>query len=330
MMSDSSVLSLRGDNFLSSAIRDFCFHCRYEKNLNGKTVAAYGSDLRHFTAFLNNSVGDVLSSVSPQDLRAYLRSLAVYKPKTIKRRVATLKAFFRYAVESGLLRENPILPLKIRIRLPTLLPNVLSLSEMAQLMDALYCGALGGQGTRTQQELLARMTAVVELLFGTGLRVTELCSLDTDAVDLSDGSLRVFGKGSKERVIPICRPEMLQALRRYRELAESRCCPDEKAFFLNRAGTRLSPQTVRADIRRLVRAAALPRRVTPHTFRHTLATLLLEEGVDIRFIQHLLGHSSLSTTQIYTHVTQSSQRHVLEGFHPRRRLSHPAQGSDNR
>lgn len=314
---------------LSHAVHDFCFHCLYEKNLNEKTVTAYASDLRHFAAFLmkHNACSRVV--VSAEALREYLRSLSVYKPKTIKRHVATLKSFFRYACEFGLLQENPIQPLKIHIRIPSLLPNVLTLGEMVQLVGVLYRRPFSAELALVQRERRLRMTAVAELLFGTGLRVAELCSLDTEAVDLTSGVVRVFGKGSKERIIPICRPEILRALRRYREAAEARRQPSEKAFFLNRSGVRLSPQTIRADIHLLARAAALPRRVTPHTFRHTLATLLLDEGVDIRFIQHLLGHSSLSTTQIYTHVSQSSQRHILENFHPRRRLPTPESGSDN-
>lgn len=314
---------------LSHAIHDFCFHCRYEKNLNEKTVTAYASDLRHFSAFLMKHDACSRVSVSAEALREYLRSLSGYKPKTIKRHVATLKAFFRYACDFGLLQENPIQPLKIHIRIPSLLPNVMTLDEMVQLVGVLYHRPMSAELALVQRERRLRMTAVAELLFGTGLRVAELCSLDTDAVDLTSGVVRVFGKGSKERIIPICRPEILRALRLYRESTEARRLPSEKAFFLNRSGARLSPQTIRADIHLLTRAAALPRRVTPHTFRHTLATLLLDEGVDIRFIQHLLGHSSLSTTQIYTHVSQSSQRHILEDFHPRRRLPAPESTSDN-
>lgn len=313
--------SAGADDSLAGAIRDFCFHCRYEKNLNDKTVAAYGSDLRHFSASLNGSVGVALAAVSSQDLRAYLRSLAAYKPKTIKRRVATLKAFFRYACESGLLRENPILPLKIRIRLPSLLPNVLSLSDVECLMRTLYRKPSGKALSRVQSEWRVRLIAVVELLFGTGLRVAELCSLNTDSVDEENGVLRIFGKGSKERVIPLCRPEILKALQQYRKAYASYRRPGESAFYINRAGRRLSSQIVRADIRKLARLSGLGKRVTPHTFRHTLATLLLDEGVDIRFIQHLLGHSSLSTTQIYTHVSHNSQCHILREFHPRRKLS---------
>jgi integrase/recombinase XerD len=166
---------------------------------------------------------------------------------------------------------------------------------------------------------LARDTAVLETLFATGARVSEICHLRPEDVDLDDGWVRILGKGGKERVVQICDPAIIAALRGYQASREA-VLPSETYFFLNRCGRRLSEQSVRTLLRRHAAQAGVGVPVRPHLLRHSVATLLLEEGVDIRHIQHLLGHSSIATTQIYTHVNARNQREVLTSKHPRRRL----------
>lgn len=160
-----------------------------------------------------------------------------------------------------------------------------------------------------------RDIAVVELLFATGIRVSELCELTCNAVDLKQATIKVFGKGSKERVIQICSTEVLEILKQDEQLS----APSEY-FFVNRLGNRLSPQSVRILIRRCKEETGLEKKISPHTFWHTFATLLLEEDVDIKYIQNLLGHSSITTTQIYTHVNMNKQKALLSSKHPRRKM----------
>ena len=167
-----------------------------------------------------------------------------------------------------------------------------------------------------QYWLKVRDVAIIELLFATGMRVSELCSLSCDQINLETGHIRIFGKGSKERMIKVFNPETLKAVRDYAFIC-AQSMKDEAPFFINRLGTALSDQTVRHIIRKITALANIKKNITPHTFRHTFATLLLEADVDIKYIQHFLGHSSIATTQIYTHVTMNKQREILTTKHPR-------------
>jgi integrase/recombinase XerD len=161
---------------------------------------------------------------------------------------------------------------------------------------------------------------MIELLFATGLRVSELCSINADHIDLDNGSILIMGKGAKERVLQIGNPEVLSVLRRYVKENEVHI-HETGCFFVNRLSSRISEQSVRFLIKQLCAKAAVEQNITPHMFRHTFATLLLEEDVDIRYIQRMLGHSSILTTQIYTHVTVEKQRQILTKKHPRNRLA---------
>lgn len=165
-----------------------------------------------------------------------------------------------------------------------------------------------------------RDVAILELLFATGMRISELCSLHTDDIDLIEGSVKIYGKGAKERLIQICNQNVLIALRNY-----VGCWNDKiqtsNHFFLNRLGNPLSDQSVRYMIQKYCGQAGISLHITPHMFRHSFATFLLEEDVDLRYIQHLLGHSSITTTQIYTHVTLKKQRDILTYKHPRNKLT---------
>lgn len=295
------------------------FHCQYEKNLSTKTLAAYALDLSQFTTF-TAAAQLSFADITVENIRDFLRNISHYKPKTIKRKIATLKAFFNYIEQEDEAFYNPMHRLRIRIKVPSLLPNVLTAEEVRKLLQHLYSQKRQtGAATARARSMLLREIALVELLFGTGLRISELCALTTATIDLQAGIVRVYGKGSKERIIQICQPPILNALRAYRAslpLHDISTAP----FFLNRYGKKLEPQSVRAIVKRSAQRAGITKRVTPHTFRHTFATLLLEEGVDIKYIQTILGHSSLTTTQIYTHVTNTTQRLILRGYHPRRNI----------
>ena len=289
---------------LEKTIERFLFHSQYEKNLSEKTLKAYATDLRQFAGFMidQRSVYS-LPSISAEDLKQYVKSLSCFQPKTMKRKMATLKAM-----------------LKINIKVPFLLPPVMDSMEVTSILTTLYRekNACSGKTGHHYQEII-RNIAVVELLFGTGIRVSELCALRLSSVNLANGFIKVYGKGGKERVIQICQEAILEALREYQRLCLSSSRPNT-CFFINRRGHNLSSQSVRIMVKKLALKSGILKPVTPHTFRHTFATLLLEEGVDIKYIQTILGHSSLATTQIYTHVSTAKQKVILQNFHPRRRL----------
>ena len=166
-----------------------------------------------------------------------------------------------------------------------------------------------------------RNLAVLELLFATGLRVSELCSLRPNDINLKNGEIRIWGKGSRERMVYIGNPESLTILKQY-EKAFAPKIQTANWFFINRLGSRLSEQSVRNMVTDYTQRALVQEHVTPHMFRHTFATLLLEEDVDIRYIQDILGHSSITTTQIYTHVSQNKQKSILKKKHPRNKISY--------
>ena len=302
---------------VGQVITDFLFHCQYEKNLNEKTVYAYRSDLKMFERYLSNLYPSVLfEQVSKEMLKTYLQHISTYKPKTVKRKLASLKALFNYYDYEHDAFLNPFRKLHIRFKEPYVLPEVMTGNEVKAILKYLYKLRAGNPNTEDYTyKAQTRDIAVVELLFATGIRVSELCELHCGAVDLKQATVKVFGKGSKERVIQICSTEVVKILRQYQQLFAP-----SAYFFINRLGNRLSAQSVRLLVRRCKEAAGLEKDITPHTFRHTFATLLLEEDVDIKYIQNLLGHSSITTTQIYTHVNMNKQKKILSAKHPRKKM----------
>lgn len=307
---------------VEQAITQFLFHCQYEKNLSPKTLKAYAIDLRQFRTHMESELGlSRLEELDKTALRAYIKSLfGPLAEKSIKRKIATLKAFFHHLEREDEIAVNPFRKLDVRIKEKKRLPRTIPFADLERLFGYLYrrkeeIADRESQAYRT----LVRDIAVLELLFATGARVAEVCSLGTEDVDLRRGQARILGKGGRERILPLWEEDVLKVLREYLSLLSG---PQNGNghFFRNRAGKRLSEQSVRVALRKHAERAGLDLAITPHMLRHTLATLLLEEGVDIRFIQHLLGHSSIATTQIYTEVGERGQRQVLAGKHPRRRF----------
>jgi integrase/recombinase XerD len=314
----------RGDIVqVKRAIENFLSHCRYEKNLSPKTLSAYGTDLKQFQAFLKTRarVANV-KKVDKEVLRAYIRTLfAGSAEKTVKRKVATLKALFGFLERDDVIAVNPFRKMQVRIKETRRLPRMVSLEDLTRLY--LYLYRLEVQWEAKQGDsyrVLVRDIAVLEVLFGTGARISEICHLRPTDVDLRRGSIRILGKGGRERMVPICGGEALNALRAYRSLWAIEI-EEAGYFFQGRRGARLSEQSVRGSLRTYALRAGIACRVTPHMIRHSVATLLLEEGVDIRYIQNLLGHSSIMTTQIYVHARDHRQWQVLAKRHPRRHLS---------
>lgn len=297
-------------------IAQYLKDCEFQKGLNSKTLKAYRIDLTQFISFLLQR-GDGLTRTG---LTAYLADMhRQYQPRTIKRKVASIKAFCNYLEYEEILTENPFLKLRLKLSAPFILPRTIPLPAIESILAAAYRGQTQNGFSKNQQRTQLRDIAVLEMLFAIGIRVTELCSLKPEDINLGTGEIMIFGKGAKERLLQIENPSILHALRLYQDAFES-AIKAVDAFFVNRLNRPLSDQSVRLMIRKYALLAGVELHVTPHMFRHSFATLLLEEDVDIRYIQKLLGHSSIVTTQIYTHVAAKKQRDILSAKHPRNRI----------
>lgn len=298
-------------------IQNYLVHCKFEKGLNSKTLKAYRIDLMQFTDFIK----EIHGSWCKEDLQAYIASLHCrYKIKSVKRKVASLKAFFNYLEYEEQLESNPFSKLRVKLHEPFLLPRTIPLATIGILLQCAYQQKNLDKAHGYQYCATLRDIAILELLFATGMRVSELCSLRMEAIDLQEGTIKIYGKGSKERMIQIGNKDVLTALTAYYQAFAGGI---EKTgwFFINRLRHQLSDQSVRFMINKYTRIAGIEQHITPHMFRHSFATLLLEEDVDIRYIQQLLGHSSIVTTQIYTHVTSKKQRDILTAKHPRNKIN---------
>lgn len=307
---------------LQEAVSQFLFHCRYEKNLSPKTLKAYSIDLRQFREYLATNLEiATLAAVDKTALRAYIKTLfGPLKEKSVKRKVATLKALFHFLEREDAIAVNPFRKMEVRIKETRRIPRTIPLQDLKRLFKHLYRLKQDHPDRESYSyKALVRDIAVLETLFATGARVAEVCNLRAENVDLKRGQVKILGKGGKERILQLCGKEALGAMRDYRALwAEE--AKGNGHFFHNRKGGRLSEQSVRTMLRRWGPQAEIEKRITPHILRHSVATLLLEEGVDIRYIQTILGHSSIQTTQIYTQVPDGQQRRVLALKHPRKRF----------
>ena len=307
----------RRNTTIEEVINDFLSHCKYEKGLSEKTIKAYNVDCNQLKAFIYEDFQiSHFILITKSMLKSYIQVISSFKPKTVKRKIASLKALFSYYEYENDTYVNPIRKIKLQVKEPKVLPIVMQSNEVEMILRYFY-------KTREQNTVcnsytyLARTrdVCVIELLFATGIRVAELCCLLCNDVDIENGSIKVNGKGSKERVIQVCSPDVLAILKEYKSYANP-----QTYFFITRLGNRLSEQSVRLLIKKCRKDLQMTKKITPHTFRHTFATLLLEKDVDIKYIQTLLGHSSIVTTQIYTHVNLNKQKEILLNKHPRNEL----------
>lgn len=301
-------------NELQTRIKDYLAYCQYQKRLDAKTLKAYRIDLAQFHAYVPSAS---ISEMTPDLLEGFIRNLhQTYKPRTVKRKIASLKALFHYFEYRELIDKNPFSRLQIRFREPVLLPKTIPLHTMELLLSTIYRQASNARTTYQKKKTL-RDAAVIELLFATGMRISELCSLKEADVSLPDRTILIYGKGSKERRIQIGSDAVADILEAYKNAfkTEIQGCG---YFFTSQNSTPLSDQSVRRMIRKYASLAAIGLHITPHMFRHTFATSLLEADVDIRYIQEMLGHSSIHVTEIYTHVAMSKQRDILTTRHPRK------------
>lgn len=312
-MADSPCVRARelADSFLSYLAR--------VRNYSPNTAAAYAQDLDCFLIWASNCGIDVLQATH-RDFRRFLSSLsgAGYAKTTVNRRLSAVRSFYSWLVREGVIESNPAAVVSSP-KLPKPLPHVLSREDVEKLLVCADASTPTG----------ALDAALVELLYASGARIGEVASLDVDRIDFSDKSVRLFGKGSKERIVPLY-PAALHALDAY--LAHARpvllanhkggltaeeAADARRALFINARGARMSERSLRARFEKLLAQAGLAGMATPHTMRHTFATEVLDGGADLRSVQEMLGHASLSTTQIYTHLTPERLREVSLQAHPR-------------
>ena len=292
---------------MQALIEKFSTYLSDERNLSPHTRAAYLRDLGEFRAFLERHGGSEQAALAKVDslmLRRYLAELHKRNQRTsIARKLSALRTFFRYLVREGSLPSNPTEGLSTP-KLNRYLPKTLSVDEATALMERGYGNSL----------LDLRDRAIVELFYSSGLRVSELTGLDVGSLDLRENLVRVLGKGRKERIVPIGR-KANEALLSY---LEDRGMPGtEEPLFLNARGGRLTPRSVQRNLKARLIKAGLIKDISPHALRHSFATHLLDGGADLRAIQELLGHASLSTTQKYTQVSVDQLMAVYDKAHPR-------------
>jgi integrase/recombinase XerC len=284
------------------------------RNLSPHTLASYGKDMEKYAGFLRKR-GILEEAAGLADARAFVSALAAegLSPRSVNRIISGVRGYYRYRERFGLGKTNPFADIK-SLRTEKRLPSFLFEEEMSRLLD------LPMKADAGKEDLFIRLRdrTVLELLYSTGCRIGELVSLDLTDLNIKDRTATVMGKGSKERTVFIG-GAALSALREYLLHRTPRAAADadsQKALFLNAKGTRLTDRGVRFILGSYLRTAELGKRVTPHTFRHSFATHLIDRGADIRAVQELLGHSSLSTTQVYTHVGLERLKKVYGRAHP--------------
>ena len=296
-------------------MEEYLYYGLKQRKLNEKTVRAYRVDLRQFSEFCAQKELVTEKAI----IRQYVLYLhETYKQKTVKRKLASLKAFYSYLEDEEIIENSPLRKIRTEFREEKVLPRSSPYSVLQSLLSSMY-SQKSIESTISKRKLLNRDIVVVEILFSTGIRISELCNLKQKNIDIEQGIFCIKGKGSKERYLQIGTEEVLDQLKEYKRHWEKELEASE-FFFLNRYGKRYSEQSARRMIQRYTQEAMIEMHITPHMFRHAFATLLLEEEVDIRFIQKMLGHASITTTQIYAEVASKKQMEILKMKHPRNRM----------
>lgn len=296
----------------------FLAHCHDHRKLSPHTLKAYAQDLEILENYLCKLKSEFpVCEFDRKLIQNWLATMTLAKPRTVRRRLATLKSMFSALERHGGLEQNPLAGFRSEVKIGLSLPRVVSRSTVKSLLRSAHVQS--GKSKIAEVKKL-RDTALLELLFGTGMRVCEAVALNIEHVDMDRLIIFVHGKGNREREIPIACSALRQAIEQWLSCRRGQSASHSSPFFTNRSGNRLSDQSVRGILRRHTPKES-NRHVTPHMLRHTIATLLLEEGADLRHIQRLLGHSSITTTTIYAYVSERSQRLALEKRHPRNKMT---------
>lgn len=297
---------------MNPEIEDFIQYLQLEKRYSPHTVQAYQRDLKQFVSFLARKADDVpgpdLKTAEREDIRKFLAGLMRHgmEKRTVARKLASLRSFFNYMIRTGTVKTNPTVNL-VSPKLDKRLPEFFREDQIWEVLESI-------PQTRATE---IRDKAIMELFYGTGIRLSEMAGLNLSDVDTNAATMRVYGKGGKERVLPIGKKSLL-SLKRYLSVrSELHPRDDNRALFLNRSGTRISPRGIQLRVRKWLEIVSEQKKLSPHVIRHTFATHLLDRGADLEAVKELLGHASLSTTQIYTHLTLDRLNRVYRRAHPR-------------
>lgn len=288
-------------------LEDFRLYLDIERNLSPHTVTAYFNDIMNFLLWVGSRNPQDLNY---KDIRIYLSDIQFknYSRTTTSRKIASIRTFYRYLYREKLIKSNPADNIKSPRKIKNL-PKFLTDIEVEQIFDSINIASPVGYRDRT----------IFELLYATGMRISELCNLDIADINFEGQEITVFGKGGKERIVLISnRVKKLldEYIAVYRPLMQNKSNVNN-AVFLNKTGYRLQQRSIRRSLSEIIKKLILPKKVSPHVFRHSFATKLLEKGADLRVVQELLGHSSISNTQIYTHVSTERLRQAYNSAHPR-------------
>lgn len=294
---------------LHFALQDYLHFLKVERQLADNTISSYKRDLTAYTSWLSSALAPH-DPIDHQQITTYLHQLKEQgkSSRTISRHISSIRSFHQFLLRDKVSDTDPTVHLELP-KLEKKLPRVLSVSAIDKLINSV--------GTATPQTI--RDTAILELLYGTGMRVSELIGMNVDDINLTMGFVRVFGKGSKERIIPLG-TTAVKACTSYLEHVRPEFVSSgagKDALFLNARGGRLTRQSIWSLLQEVSKNSGLTQKLTPHMLRHSFATHLVENGADLRAVQEMLGHADISTTQIYTHVSRTRLKDVYSQFHPR-------------
>ena len=297
---------------LEDKLAAYLEYCEYRKELDGKTLKAYRIDLRQYFEYV------CVDEPDKEKIEEYITHLhKSYKQKTVKRKIASIKAFYNYLEETEIIAESPFRKIKVKFKETVTLPRIIPREEIEKLLNHMY--QCLNENDKASRKFMLRDVAVIEVFFATGARVYEISNIRDDSINLNTGLIRLMGKGGKERYVQISNTSILEVLKKYYDENEQ-SIKKSGYFFVNNRESRYTEQSIRLMLKKYTKQAGIERNITPHMFRHSFATYLIEEGVDVSCVQQILGHSSIKTTQIYIHIAAKKQAEILKEMHPRNNM----------
>lgn len=297
---------------LEDKLAAYLEYCEYRKELDRKTLKAYRIDLRQYFEYI------CVDEPDKEKIEEYVTHLhKSYKQKTVKRKIASIKAFYNYLEETEIIAESPFRKIKVKFKETVTLPRIIPREEIEKLLNHMY--QCLNENDKASRKFMLRDVAVIEVFFATGARVYEISNIRDDSINLNTGLIRLMGKGGKERYVQISNTSILEVLKKYYDENEQ-SIKKSGYFFVNNRESRYTEQSIRLMLKKHTKQAGIERNITPHMFRHSFATYLIEEGVDVSCVQQILGHSSIKTTQIYIHIAAKKQAEILKELHPRNNM----------
>lgn len=297
---------------LEDKLAAYLEYCEYRKELDRKTLKAYRIDLRQYFEYI------CVDEPDKEKIEEYVTHLhKSYKQKTVKRKIASIKAFYNYLEETEIIAESPFRKIKVKFKETVTLPRIIPREEIEKLLNHMY--QCLNENDKASRKFMLRDVAVIEVFFATGARVYEISNIRDDSINLNTGLIRLMGKGGKERYVQISNTSILEVLKKYYDENEQ-SIKKSGYFFVNNRESRYTEQSIRLMLKKYTKQAGIERNITPHMFRHSFATYLIEEGVDVSCVQQILGHSSIKTTQIYIHIAAKKQAEILKELRPRNNM----------